>query len=313
MPHKHVRRKGNDDAKYVLDRSLRNRTDGGDSFDLAPSIIAKPLPTYSNASRTKSRQNNVKKQKIGHDTNGYKHDDTPRAFARLMQLQSSKKRQRSGLGDGNVDRPSKKSRRRTAPNQEDDGQVVESEAIAQPEVPKILPGERLADFAARVDQALPVGGLKTKGKVKIEGLKERQTKKEKKMHKMYAAWREEDARRKEKLEEQKELEEDAEAEMDGYGDAFASSGRKKKAGVNDEDPWAELKAKRAERMGLNDVVQAPPSFKAVPREKFKVKHGAKVDVENVPAAAGSLKKREELGQARREVIERYRAMNRGAV
>lgn len=312
MPHKHVRRKGDDDAKFVLYCSSRKCTNKSDSFDLAPSIIAKPLPTYSNASRARPKQKNVKRRRTSNDEDGYKHDDTPRAFARLMHLQSTKKRQRSGLDDGEDRRASKK-KRKSPTSQENLNRVEELEAIRKPEAPKILPGERLADFAARVDQALPVGGLKAKGKVKIEGLKERQTKKEKKMHRMYAAWREEDAKRKEKLEEQKELEEDAEAEIDGHADLFASNKRAKKRGRGDEDdPWAELKAKREGRKGLNDVVQSPPNLKAVPKEKFKVKHGAKVDVENVPAAAGSLKKREELGQARREVIERYRAMSKGA-
>ena len=61
----------------------------------------------------------------------------------------------------------------------------------------------MADFAARVNQALPVGGLSRKGK-QPDGVKERQTKTEKRLHKMYAEWREEEARRKEKLEELKQ-------------------------------------------------------------------------------------------------------------
>lgn len=76
---------------------------------------------------------------------------------------------------------------------------------------------------------------------------------------------------------------------------------------DDDDPWAELKAKREAPKGLHDVAQAPPSLKKV-RQKFKVKDGAKVQVVDVPNAAGSLKRREELSDARKEVIERYRAM-----
>jgi hypothetical protein len=235
-----------------------------------------------------------------------------------LAQQTSKKRQRSDLDDGQDIRKSKK--QKVVPANDSSGdQVQPSEALYTAEIPKIFPGERLGDFAARVDQALPVTGLARKGKVNIEGLKERQTKTEKRLHKLYASWREDEARRKEKEEERRELEEEADeerqAEMGGQRLEFPASKRntKRKRMVGevadgDDDPWAELKSRRDERRGLNDIVQAPPSFKAVPKEKFKVKNNAKVDVADVPRDAGSLKKREELSAARKEVIERYRAM-----
>jgi hypothetical protein len=61
------------------------------------------------------------------------------------------------------------------------------------------------------------------------------------------------------------------------------------------------------KVGLNDVVQAPPTFTKVPKDKFKVR-GARVEVEDVPKASGSLRRREELGSVRRSVVEGYRAM-----
>ena len=236
-----------------------------------------------------------------------------------MKLQTSKKRPRSGLDDGSNTTASKK-KRKTDPPQSEDAQVSVPEVSIQSEMPKILPGERLGDFAARVDHALPVGGQARKGKVKVEGLKERQTKTEKRLQKMYAAWREEDARRKEKEEERKEQEEEAEEErqatMGGQSTQLPTSSNKIKrrkmtgeqGNIDDEDPWAELKARREKPRGLHDVVQAPPSLKAAPKEKFKVRNGAMVNVENIPTSAGSLKRREELSGARKEVIERYRAM-----
>lgn len=240
-------------------------------------------------------------------TNTYKHDDTPRAFARMMQLQTTSKRQRSGPDDGEQ-RPPNKRRKADGPETGSTGKTRNT-TIVPTEKPKILPGERLGDFAARVDQAMPVGNLKRKGNVKVEGIKERQTKTEKRLHKMYAAWREEDARWKEKVEEQLEEEEEAAAELGEEGIAFVSSvGKRKQRAERDDDPWQELNAMRAERSRLHDVVQAPPTFKVIPKEKFKTKNGAKVDVENVPTSAGSLKRREELSEARKEVIERYRAM-----
>ena len=276
------------------------------------------MPAYKNATNgEKKKQSKVLKQKRASE-DGYKHDDTPRAFARMMQFQGSKKRPRSGLDDGSESRKAKKARKLETTASESTQDTAPQE-LTRPEMPKILPGERLGDFAARVDHALPVGGLARKGKVKIEGVKERQTKTEKRMQKMYAAWREEEARRKEKEEERREQEEEAEDERDaamGSQSLKLTSGsrnakRRKMIGEQvgeDDDPWAELQAKRERPKGLHDVVQAPPSFKAVPKEKFKVPNGAKVNVENIPSSAGSLKRREELSGARKEVIERYRAM-----
>ena len=236
-----------------------------------------------------------------------------------MQLHTGQKRPRSGLDDGNSRRNAKKQKKSADVVPPAVKQSADAES-APTQMPKIQPGERLKDFAARVDHALPVGGLARKGKVKVEGVKERQTKTEKRLHKMYASWREEDARRKERederLEQEEEAEEEREAELGGQSVRLPTSietGKRKKvigeaAGSDDEDPWAQLKLKRDTPKGLHDVVLAPPNFKAVPKEKFKVRNGAKADVVNVPTAAGSLKRREELSAARREVIERYREM-----
>ncbi|KAK5167838.1 uncharacterized protein LTR77_007537 [Saxophila tyrrhenica] len=303
MPHKHVRRKG------------ANETD----FNLAPSQVAKPLATRAPKTAAKKVKAKRPKPETG---KGYKHDDTPRAFSRMLALQASKKRQRSGLDDGDDTRASRKKQRKAASQGAGTTEVAPTATAQGPssEVPKILPGERLGDFAARVDHALPVTGLARKGKVQVDGVKERQTKTERRLQKMYASWREDEARLKEKEEERQEEEEEAEeerdAELGGKQAQFPDSNRKSKKrrrmvgeqGGDDDDPWAELAARREQRKGLHDVVQAPPSFKTVPKEKFKVRNNARVDVENVPGTAGSLKRREELGDARREVIERYRAM-----
>lgn len=185
-------------------------------------------------------------------------------------------------------------------------------------MPTILPGERLADFSARVDQALPVAGLARKGK-NIAGIKEKQTKMEKRLQKMQNEWRKEEARIREREEEERELAEEEEDEQDElYGDALreveagGKKGKKKRGrmigedGV-DDDPWAVLRAK-AKPIALHDVVQAPPQLKSVPKEKFKVRDGAKVQVADIPNAAGSLRRREELGETRKSIIERYRQM-----
>jgi hypothetical protein len=234
-----------------------------------------------------------------------------------MQMQAGVK-PRSGLDDG----ASRKSKKQKLAQEAQPPPGMPSKTITSDPTLKIQPGERLADFAARVDQALPMGGLTRKGNTKIDGIKERQTKTEKRLKKMYAEWREEDVRRKDAIEEfqekQEELAEEKETELGGQSLAFPEGKRKKRKRMlgetavdDDEDPWAVLKERREKPKGLHDVVQAPPTLKVIPKEKFKVRNGAKVNVANVPANAGSLKRREELGDARREVIERYRSMMKG--
>lgn len=241
--------------------------------------------------------------------------------------QHAGKKLRSGLDNGESRKDVNKKRR--LEEQQQDGKDGTSKqqtkaaatAAAEGEIAeqlKIQPGERLADFAARVNQTLPIGGLARKG----ASTGERVTKTEKRLKKMYAEWRTADAKRKEKLDEARELQEEADdeksTELGGQQVRFEFVGKKGRRermvgeDVDDEDPWAVLKTRREERKGLHDVVQAPPDITVVPREKFKVRNGARVEVENVPGKSGSLARREELGEARREVIERYRSMMKGS-
>lgn len=219
-----------------------------------------------------------------------------------------------GLDDG--DRPTKKAKSSKAKERASQG-----DAASVKDSLKLLPGERMSDFAARVNQAIPVSGLAKKGTIKVDGLKERRTKTEKRLHKMYADWREEDAKiraaEEELAEKAEEENEDMSAQYGGQ-DIRLPDGkrlRRKRAigeiGNMDDDPWAILKSKQ-KKHALNDVVQEPPQFKAVPKEKFKVRNGAKVSVADVPTSAGSLQRREALGEARREVIERYRSLMKNA-
>lgn len=261
----------------------------------------------------------------------------------MMHLQQAGKRQRSGLDDGISKKPPKK---KTAPrttttttstsppsgNKEADADDIAEQKQVEDTASKlkIQPGERLSDFAARVNQALPLSGISQNRKKVPGGAKERQTKTEKRLHKMYAEWREMDQKRKaaeeEFLERQEQKDEELQNELGGqeiHLPAGAEGGKrsaKRKQKMltelttekDDEDPWKVLEAKREKPKGLHDVVQAPPELKPV-REKFKTKkmNGAKVDVDNVPGKSGSLARREELGQARKDVIERYRAIMKG--
>ncbi|KAJ9618929.1 hypothetical protein H2203_008745 [Taxawa tesnikishii (nom. ined.)] len=293
MPHKHVR--GKDDDPDNHRREEEEEEEG-----------KKSTPSSGGAS------------------SDYKLDDTPKAFARLIQRQSQPKKF-SGLDNGEERKSNKKRKRGAdAPSVQQPPPKAESAPVG---IPKILPGEKLSDYSARVDRALPIAGLARRGKgPAVPGLKERQTKTEKRLHKMYAEWREEDARIKEREEEAREqAEEEEEEKAATYGEEIRQLGPQGKKGkrkrmigevnAHEDDPWAELKKKRDAPKGLHDVAQAPPEFKVVPREKFKVKNNAIAHVADVPNAAGSLKRREELGVERKSIIEQYRALmkrNEGA-
>ncbi|KAI9681055.1 MAG: hypothetical protein M1822_007129 [Bathelium mastoideum] len=288
MPHKHSRSR------------KRDETD----FDLPPdrgTVLGASNRAHTNLSKSSERKRKRKALRSA----GYGEDDTPRDFARLMQFQKGK-RKLEGLDDG----PAEKTKRLKQSQQS----RSETNALSEIDVPKILPYERLSDFAARVDQSIPVAGLTRRGK----GLGEASSRKEKRMQNMYADWRRQDAARRRREEEAREIAEEEAEELEEK--IHASSGytfdhgkkAKVRYGENDggeeDDPWATLKERRGQPAGLHDVAQAPPSFKAIPRDKFKIKNGAHVQVDNVPNSAGSLRQREELGEERKAVIERYRKM-----
>jgi hypothetical protein len=228
-----------------------------------------------------------------------------------------------GLDDGvRVSKAAKKQKLAT-----EKGDKIPTEAPTDP-TPTIRVGERMSDFAARVDAALPVSGLINKtargGKDPL-GLKVGRTKTEKRMHRMYDEWREQDKRIKEKREDAMDLAEEEAMDEDGqvkWKVDIETGSRKKKGKAKkkvrgevddgDADPWEQIKRNRAEaKVGLHDVAQAPPTFSHVPREKFKTL-GARVEVDDVPKASGSLRRREELGEVRRSVVEGYRAMMKKA-
>ncbi|KAI9730991.1 MAG: hypothetical protein M1834_005452 [Cirrosporium novae-zelandiae] len=291
MPHKHRRNKRTKD-KY--------------SFELDPTVRAEALPTFK--SKDTKNQNSKDKPLKRKRKNRGDEDDMPKEFKRLMQWQSGAQKRPSGLDDGNEP---KNKKRKQGENTSDQAKSVDPTF----ETPKILPNERLRDFAARVDAALPIKGLV--GGKKVPGLKEPQTRKEKKMHKMYDEWREVDRKIKaQKEEELEELEELEEEQMEKAGltweDIEASKNKKRigKGNSKDEDPWAVLKERRKnkEPKSINDVAQAPPQFTKLPREVFKVRNGAKVQVGQVPKNVGSLKRREDLEAERKDVITAYRKM-----
>lgn len=310
MPHKHKR---------------RAEDDGDDVYNLPPTQHATPLPV----GKARAPNPRPKKRKI---VTEYGADDTPKAFQRLMAFKERGKGPNKGLDNGKQPKKSKPQNGGAKGGDNAKQQVGDNDAIdSEAQVPtmKIMPGEKLSDFAQRVNQALPLAGVQRNGK-KIAGVADhRVTRHEKKLKKLQKGWREEEARIRDKELEAQELAEEEQDEIDAmWEDKTADlpdgtttgpkKGKKKKgkgkrllAGevdLKEEDPWEALKKSREQRKGLHDVVQAPPTFTKIPREIFKVKDGARVNVGNVPVSAGSLAKREQLGEERQTIIDTYRKM-----
>jgi hypothetical protein len=282
--------------------------------------VARPLPVDSISKKNAPGQKggDAKEQRgTKRKRANAKKDDVPRAFKRLMAFAEGKK-VRSGLDDGTKPKAKKNKTVKAAP--------VPAEPEETVEVPTIKPGEKLSDFAARVDAALPLGGLINKtvrdGKDPL-GLKVRRTKKERKLHKLHAQWREEDRKFKERREEELELAEEEAFENEAV-DAAAGfteggqtmTGKKKtkkgrllgESGEKEEDPWAQLKRKRGEiKLGLHDVVQAPPELRKTLSRNVLVQ-GAAVEAGNIPKSAGSLRRREELQGVREDVMASYKKL-----
>ncbi|KAI0966693.1 hypothetical protein F4678DRAFT_448601 [Xylaria arbuscula] len=295
MPHKHTRR--------VQDES---------TFDLPPTQVAKPLPVKPSEPKDNGQHGAKAKGVSAQPTNNPKRkrtttpkDDAPRLFKRLMAFAGGKK-PRSGLDNGDEPRGGKRKKRNAA------------KAEAQPTatvIPTIRPGERMSEFSARVDAALPLAGLVNKsmqGNKDPLGLKVWRTSKERKMHKMYDEWREQDRKIKEQREEELEVEAEKELEEEESGVSWKLhignqlSGKRKKRAKDDDDPWEGLRKKRGEsRPGLRDVAAAPPELTVKPSQQLLVR-GAAVQVKDIPKAAGSLKQREELQAARNDIIAAYR-------
>lgn len=304
MPHKHKRRE-------ELDKSLT---------DLPPTQFANPLPAYkptrgkANATPAidKSRKSS-RKRKRNHNNQ----DDTPKLFVSLLEFQKGKKLP-LGLDDGV--RGLKTAKNNSPVKVKPDSKIAKS-----PQVPIIRPGEKLSEFSARVDAALPVSGLINKSAKKGNdplGLKTGRTRMEKRMHKMYDEWRAVEAKRKEMREEEAELVEENKTIVNGeiswksHAPTSNSSVKVKKSkrkrllgepDNSDDDPWAKIKKDRGEKKpGLHDLVQAPPIFSTVPKEKFPARNIG-TDSENVPRGSGSLRRRELLGEMRRNVLKEYRS------
>lgn len=266
-----------------------------------------------------------------------KEDDTPKAFARLMQYQTTGRRAPSGLETGEKKENKKRKREAAEANEAKEAKIAKNKkpaatlseqaaasgVDAKNVMPKILPGEKLSDFSARVDRALPLSAM-TKSAGGAKSKDHKMTKHEKHLRRLQEGWRKDDARIKEKElaeREEREFEMGEELELLKAWEQDMRGGKAKKkrivkksgggddgSGDDDPDPWAKLKKRDKERQANPfEVAEAPPTL-SKPREIFKVRGGAKVDVANIPNAVGSLRRREELAGERRSIVEEYRRL-----
>ncbi|EFW99784.1 hypothetical protein CMQ_102 [Grosmannia clavigera kw1407] len=348
MPHKHTRRERDPSAFDLPPTEIArplpvNKSSRGETAP--PKKGSKAATAAAAAAAAVSTSRGTKRKRAAAAAAASK-DDAPRAFRRLMAVAGGK-RVRSGLDDGAIEaaKQAKKSKKEkkaaaaaaAAAEAAEEGDVSTGAAKASaaaaaaaatvaadaPEPLKIRPGERMSDFAARVDAALPISGLVPKGKAASDPLgleKAFRTKKERKMHKLYAEWHEEERRLQERRAEEQDLAEEREMELDesvgvkwrldlqqSVKKAQQAAGGGGGSGSNsklDDDMWAELNRKRAAtaakavRAGIHDVVTAPPQLTKINSEK--------VVLDDVPRSVVDPVARRELLAQRQDVLLSYR-------
>lgn len=309
-------------------------------------MIAKPLPVREQQPKPKKGGKKQQQQQVDSKKTAVpattrrknaSEDDTPKAFRQLMQYSTTGRRAPSGLETEKKNRENKKRKREGSENKDEShkkaprAESQNTEPTTQEKkqaVPKILPGEKLSDFAARVDRVLPLSEMTKSSQPAGSKIRDhKMTKHEKHLRRLQAGWREEEAKIREReeaereervaeMEEQLEILKEWEAEARGGKAKKKGTVPKKKkkgdgagdSGDDDPDPWAKLKKRDKERQANPfEYAKAPPQL-TKPREIFKVRGGAKVDVANVPNAVGSLRRREELAGERRNIVEEYRRL-----
>ncbi|OAP62717.1 hypothetical protein AYL99_01944 [Fonsecaea erecta] len=231
MPHKHKRKREEDESNFDLPPTSRART---------LSVHQKSEPIFtSDADKKRAqevRKQQRKKNKKGNSNDeGHFEDDTPKAFRRLMSFQPGGKRIPSGLDDGNTSKKKQRQKqkredkvtpRSTSASSKPEGRNATTTASTEPSnppapdtttkaaknntiIPHILPGESLAAYSQRVDQSLPLTSIpKHRTRLNtipgLEKIKTPLTKHNKRLARMQQEWRATEQRLREKQEEEDE-------------------------------------------------------------------------------------------------------------
>lgn len=217
----------------------------------------KPGATEAAGSKKKPKGNQKKNKSSVRNDN----DDTPKAFKRMMQqMQNQQTGRKPGQPEGSVAPTPRK--QETQDNTKKSAASADTrKATNEPTKPaekptqdqkglKILPGERLSEFASRVNQSLPLAGIAKKGGPTEPDLKIRhkQTKHEKKLRRLQEGWREEEAKIREREEERKEEMEEKTAELDALWRSWQiEAGIKRRQDDDDEDSGRKKKKKKKRR------------------------------------------------------------------
>lgn len=230
----------------------------------------------------------------------YGEDDTPKAFKRLMiwseklqglrpfdkdkraaaEAEAKKKgNKKDSAAGGAAAGGGEKKKGKQLPKLTD---VVPAKKVDTSDL-KIKPGESMADFSRRVNEALPVGRGKDEGPSRGAL---RAQKKRARVEKELAAARQKKIERGEIDDD----EEDEDVRWNQRGTTRNKAGKRETS----PDPWARLQ-KPAPKFG--DVVDRPPELNL----------SGKI-LNNVPKKAGSLAKRHMLESERQRFIDGYRAL-----
>lgn len=216
--------------------------------------------------------------------------------------EEGKRKRKRDTAEGQNDLSRKKKTGNTPAPTSTGDTVTTTNTESKPETAmKILPGEKLSDFSARVDREMPLSEMKRSSQgaapdaPKIR--EQRLTKHDKRLRRLQSQWREEEAKIVEREEaEREERAEEMDDQLRLWKQWETEAGKKKGApqkkkknkgkghGNNGDfdddagDPWAKLNNQDRLNKPANpqDVVQAPPQLRK-PGEKFKVR-GAKVNV-----------------------------------
>ncbi|GAM90643.1 hypothetical protein ANO11243_086880 [Dothideomycetidae sp. 11243] len=282
MPHKHT-------------RAPASRTDK--DFDLAPSQRARPL---SAKSKTPGATAGKKRKRSGAD------DDTPAAFKRLLAKQAHLQSRPRGSASNST--PFDRSESKPGAKKTSTAAVPNT---SEPKKPSGLSDP--SPLLPRAAAAVPNRGTRLQRKIekKVSAWRLNDARQRERRRADAASAREQAEERVAKLLERSGIAggmEDEEILRDvglGYEDDYEEDERekkvvagKKKRKTKEEDDFAVLKEKRGPPPKLGDVAKAPPELKKV-REVFR-------DKKNKDAAG--LKHAADLGEARLEVIRRYREM-----
>ncbi|KAK5100851.1 hypothetical protein LTR70_001112 [Exophiala xenobiotica] len=291
----------------------RDATTDKAQYDLPPTTKARSLPVIvptkdflAPAPRKKQKLDDDaggsgSKRARGKRGAGVVTDDTPKAFARLMAWHTTGRKIGGGLDDG-VGRGKKKKgkqeqqKKQQKARKEGEGAGAEDAATSKDAaqgkltVPKIQPGETLAEYGLRVDQSLPLSSL-PKANVNANtslpaDLREKEKKSQKltrhnkRLARMQTEWRNTEARLRSREEEELEENEEKIEEERLLWEGVKTVGKKGKKRVVEDDPWKELERKRREgekgrgkivALTARDHAQAPPELNLNKLNPFKEK------------------------------------------